>query len=355
MKKKILFIDQNLDGGGAERVLCTIIRSLPVDEFDISILLVGKLGDLGYLIPNHVAIHELNISNTRKALFTSILMIREIRPEVVFTTLGRTTVLAVLSKPFCPRFRLISRYANMPSREIAGGVLKGWRLFLQKLVYRYVDICVAQTEEMASEMGGILGIDSSRVRTIYNPVDTAHISEALEGESTPFCGKHINILASGRIVPQKGFDVLVEAMEELIGSNPNIHLHIIGKGELSIINSIEETAQKLGVRDNIHFHGYVRNPYPYYKFCDVFVLSSRYEGMPNVLLECMHLKVPVVATKCVPVIERLVQNGVNGYVVDVEDVEGISEAIRQALLLNSISDNHNRVFGSVGKIMKLFR
>lgn len=355
MKKKIIFLDQNLNGGGAERVLCTIMRALSPDAFDIHLLLVGTLGEIGFLIPPYIVIHELKISNTRKALLATIKKIRRIRPDIIYTTLNRTTILSIIAKAFCPHYLAIARYPNMPSKEIESAELRGWRLILQKHLYRYADIVVAQTEEMATELKSIVHINEKKIRTIHNPIDTSYIQNSLVGAMNPFRVDKTNIVASGRIVPVKGFDILLGAMAQLVKINPNIVLHIIGKDLVGLQSSLKKKAIKLGVQANIHFLGFQPNPYPFYKYCDAFVLSSRYEGMPNALIECLYLKTPVVATRCVPIVERLVRDGVDGYLVDVGDEMGLSAAIIKSLELKLCPRQNKFSNDNIEKLIKLFR
>lgn len=351
-KKRIVFVDQNLNGGGAERVLCTILRSLDPAEFDIHLMLVGQKGKLGFLIPAYVAVHELNIGHTKNALFSTVKKIREVAPDVVFTSLGRISLLCVMVRLFCPPFLLVARYASMPSREIEDGSLRGWRLILLKKLYRFADVFIAQSEEMARELEQIMSIPKDKIKTIDNPIDTAAIDTALQDMQNPFSKNFVNIVASGRLVPLKGFDILIEAVALLIRDNPSFHLYLLGADEANNLNNLQQQAARLAIEENIHFLGFQKNPYPYYRDCNVFVLSSRYEGFPNVLLECLYIGTPVVATRCVPIVERLIDNGINGYMVEVDDIEGMAEAIQKALLLRPLP---SKDLGQNGKILQLFK
>ncbi len=336
MKKRIAFIDQNLGCGGAERVLCTILRGLPVEQFDVHLILVGNVTDLMHLIPGHVNLHELGINNTRKALWPFVKKMREIKPEIVFTSLERTAILTICSRLFCFSFKHIARYPTMPSAQIRSGEPKDWRFQLTQKFFRLTDVAVAQTPEMAEELKNLLGIPVPKVRVISNPIDCITIDRAIRDAPSPFPREgRINVVASGRLRYLKGFDVLIEAIGALRLRMPNLHLHILGHDSKGTKRKLQEQARKLGCDRYIHFHGYQSNPYIYYKNCDLFVLSSRYEGMPNVVLECLYLGVPVVATRCVPVIERLINEGRNGYLVDIEDVAGMTTAIEKALQLDT--------------------
>ncbi len=332
-KKRILFVDQNLDGGGAERVLCTMLRSMKTEEFELHLVLVGTMGTLSYLIPDTVKVHELGIRNTRRALLPFIKLVKKIRPHTVFSSLSRTTILSVLARLLCPHYKMVARYPSMPSLEKKWGVSTGWRYWLMKLTYNKVDTIIAQTEEMAKELQEFYYIAPSRITTIYNPLDVSFIEHSIKGQESPFDDIFFNIVASGRLSHEKGFDILIKAFSLAASRADRLRLHILGQDSNGYKEKLNDLAAQYNVKEKVFFYGFVKNPYPYYKYCNLFVLSSRREGFPNVLLENLYLGKKVIATNCVPVIERLFENGVNGIVVDVESVQQMGDAI---LLINTL-------------------
>ena len=326
-KKKILFVDQKLGGGGAERILCTVMRSLDQSAFDVHLMLTGKKGTLSYLIPDNVVVHELGKKNTRYAFLSYIKSIKKIRPATVFSSLSRTTVLSILARPLCPYYKIIARYPNMPSLENKFRAIKGWRQLIMKLTYNKVDAIISQTEEMAAELHQFYRIDKQNIYTIHNPIDTDYIDECIKNRKNPFNQKYINIVASGRITYQKGFDTLINAFNIALGKERKLRLHILGQNIDQYVSKLKELAHKHKIHNKVVFYGFVENPYPFYKFCDLFVLSSRWEGFPNVLLEHLYLRKKVIATNCLPIIRRLIQNGDNGFIVDIDNEDQLAQAI----------------------------
>jgi len=245
-------------------------------------------------------------------------------------------MLALLTRIFifCPRYKVIARYSGMPSDDIRSGGLSGWRFWLVKVVYRYADAVIAQTQEMARELNQHYKIPKERIHQITNPVDRGYIETCLIGEKNPFCCDKINIVASGTVYPVKGFDVLLDAFSLIVAQNEKFNLHILGTDHDGNLAILQKRVGELGLSRHVTFHGFKKNPYPFYKFCDLFVLSSRHEALPNVLLECLYLKKPVVATRCAAVVERLVDCGNNGFLVDVDDCEGMAKAILKFKLLS---------------------
>lgn len=350
--RTIVFLDQGLRCGGAEKILCTVMRSLDPLDYEVHLILTDRLYDLTYLVPKHVKIHELEIAKTRSALFSLIKVLWSVRPDFVFSSTVRTILIAILAKIVSPNFRLIGRYPTMPSKEIAEGYLSGWRLALSKIFLKRVDCLVSQTREMKEDIVSIFGINSANVVVIGNPIDVVYMEESVKTIDSPFETDTTNILGIGTLYPVKGFDVLVKAFALFCSSHPTSRLHLVGRDRDCEQEKLEELARALGVFENVTFHGFQSNPYPYLKYCDLFVLSSRREGLPNVLLEAQYFNRPVVATRCVPVIQDLVSDGSNGCLCEVDDAEGMKRAMLEALELRKIK---NPSISNMEKFAALFR
>lgn len=331
---KIVFLDQCLEGGGAERVLCTIMRNLDPQQFDVHLILVTELHDLKHLVPDSATVHELGIANTRKALPAFVKKINQLRPDVVFTTTGRTGVLAALGRIIGSSYHWIARYPNMPSRQIKSGALRTWRRALTQFFFRSADVVIAQSTEMAGDLIRYFKLNPDKIQTLPNPIDREQIESGLEDATNPFDPSHQNWVAAGRLVEQKGFDVLLNAFAKVSPQHQTARLHLLGADFNGSRVRLEQQAKTLGIFDRVIFHGFVSNPYPYYKYCDLFILSSRWEGCPNALLEALYLGRRVVATRCVPIIERLVAPA-RGTLAAVEDPQDLAQAIRAA---QSLSD-----------------
>jgi glycosyltransferase involved in cell wall biosynthesis len=133
---------------------------------------------------------------------------------------------------------------------------------------------------------------------------------------------------SGRISEEKGQDVLVRAFKNVIEKNNLFRLNILGAiGNLKYYDKLKEIIHDLNLSEYIKFLGFKTNPYPYYKYADLLVLPSRWEGLPNVVLEALYLQTPVIVTNCIPYFQKLLKKDSNGYIVDVDDSDGMAEAI----------------------------
>jgi len=350
--RKIVFLDQCLEGGGAERVLCTIMRALDPRQFEVHLILVTELRDLRHLVPDSVAVHELGVTNTRKALPAFSRKIKGLRPDVVFTTTGRTGVLAAMGRLTGGSYRWIARYPNMPSRQIQSGALRSWRRTLTQLLFRSADVVIAQSEEMAKELFHYFKLKPKKVQTLTNPLDREQIACGLKGALSPFDPTRQNWVAAGRLVDQKGFDVLLKAFAEVHSQHPSARLHLLGADFCGNRQRLEQQAESLGIREKVVFHGFVSNPYPYYKYCDLFILSSRWEGCPNALLEALYLGRRAAATRCVPIIERLVDPA-QGTLAKVNDPQSLAQAIREAQSLPETDRTRRTAPDSIAEFIDL--
>jgi glycosyltransferase involved in cell wall biosynthesis len=325
--KKILFIDQVLNGGGAERVLCTTMRALNNEKYKIYLLLITDVGELGKLIPHYVKTDVLKIDKTRKSILAVIKKIRIIRPDIVYVTTARTALLTSICKFFCPNFKFVLRFPTMPRRYFEERLASYCQVRAMCILYSQADVVIAQTQEMAKELEQYFFIDKNKIKVLYNPVDYKLIDKSLVCAENPFQSGFINIVASGRLDPVKCYDVLLKAFANVLICNNRFRLYILGSNESNNRQYLESLCCELSIEKYVRFLGFIGNPYPYYKFCDLFVLSSKVEGFPNVILELMYLEKPIISTKCAHVVENLIDNGHNGFLVEINNENALCEAI----------------------------
>jgi glycosyltransferase involved in cell wall biosynthesis len=130
----------------------------------------------------------------------------------------------------------------------------------------------------------------------------------------------------------KGFDLLLDAMVEVRQAIPGIHLSILGTGSLG--PALHEQCERLGLTATVSFIGFESNPFPYYLNADLFVLPSRYEGLPNAMLEAMALDVSVVATDCPGGVREILEGWPNSRLAQAEDSASLADAILASLQSN---------------------
>lgn len=331
MKIKILFILSELHSGGAEKVTITLMRLLNKNTFDVHLSVINDTGEWRNLLPKEISVHNLSVSRSLFSIVKLRKLIRKIEPNIIFSTLFRTHValylslilgrikpIIILRSPTSPE--LVMSEKNKKLR--VGSLMR----FLISRAYKSSDIVFAQTEEMKKELEFYYGLSHNKIKVFHNPIDSDYIDDNLKNASDPFNNDKINILSSGRLSQEKGFDVLIRAFGLVVKTNSMFMLHIIGR-DVGEKNKLNKLISKLKLHNNVKLWGYQENPYRFYYFSDLYVLSSYREGMPNTVLENLYLRKPVVATKCVAVLKELIQNGKNGFLVNVGDEIEIAKSI----------------------------
>jgi glycosyltransferase involved in cell wall biosynthesis len=164
---------------------------------------------------------------------------------------------------------------------------------------------------------------------IYNPVDSDRIRSIATNAANPFVDPGPHLVASGRLEHAKGFDLLIDAMLEVRKHIPQAKLTILGSGTLE--KELRDQCAALGLTATVKFAGFHSNPYPYYLNADLFVLSSRYEGLPNVILEAMALNTQLVATDCPGGVREVVKGWPNCRLARAGDSASLADAIVASL------------------------
>ena len=230
-------------------------------------------------------------------------------------------LLGIKDKPF-----IVLRNATSPKLLAQeGGHKKSWR-FLFKRAYQSADRILAQTPEMKEEIVEYYRVSPEKVDIFINPINEDEINNKINNIQNPFNKEKINVVAAGRLTYAKAFDVLLDAFALVIKEDNKFVLHIIGRddGEKELLLKKQK---ELNLEKNVNFLGFQSNPYRFFYFSDLFVLSSRREGLPNALLENLYLKKPVISTKCIPFIYTLIEDGENGFLVDVENSKELASKI----------------------------
>ncbi len=328
-RTKALFLIPNLKGGGAERFFCTLLRRLDRGSFEPHLALFAARGEYLRDLPADVVVHDLKCSRGRYALPAIVRLAWKLRPDAVLSTLPQTNVALTLSRPFLPRgARVLLAEAALASAtlkdraEVAHPRIWAW---LYRHLYKRADKVVCLSNSMIEDMAVNFNVPREKLLRIYYPMDLERVRELSDRGANPYTGPGPHLAAAGRLCPQKGFDLLLAAMPAVLAQHPQASLTILGQGPL--LDELNQQASRLGLADAVRFAGFQRNPWPYLKYADVFVLSSRYEGLPNVLLEAMALGTPIVATDCPGAIREVHAFHPELVMVPPEDPERLAGAI----------------------------
>jgi glycosyltransferase involved in cell wall biosynthesis len=351
----VLIFAPNLNGGGAERVLVNYLSNLDYNRLSVTLVLAEKKGVFLELVPDEVQIVNLNKSKTVFCLFKLRRLISKLQPDIVYSTLIRSSIVLSLAL-ICIKHKskVILRSPNSPKLLKDNRMLNIVQEKLISYAYSKSDLVIAQTLEMKNELVHYHGIEPHKVEVVLNPIAKLAIDKlSVVNFEHIFDIDNINVVASGRLIKQKGFDVLIKSFELIVKENSKYHLHIIGEDVIGELLKLKALVKSLELENNITFHGFQKNPYNFYKNADIYVLSSRWEGLPNTVLENLYLNKPIIATRCIPFMNELIINGVNGWLVDVENVTELSQAILKYKELNLDIKNNSLADFDINSLFQL--
>ncbi len=368
-KIKIIFFLHNLGFGGTEKSTSRLIRNLDRKKFEI-ILLLRKLKSPHFLneLPTDILIEDLNTDNFILAILKLIKYLKKEKPNIFVSALPRENLITLMSMVFYKsKTKFIITERSTVSALSKNATYKFSHKFifrfilpiLMKIFYKKADSIVCVSKGVADDLYKIIGKLPS-IRIIYNPVINNNV---LELAKEPLIDSNIknsslpNIVAVGRLTKAKDYPTMLKAFSIVLKETP-ANLIIIGDGEER--SKVENIIKELNISNNVFLLGFQKNPLKYMTKADIFILSSRLEGFPNVLVEAMACGVPVVSTDCQSGPNEIIEDGKSGLLVPVGDEKAISEAIIKLLenpdLRNKFSEEGKKraQYFSVEKSVKDF-
>jgi glycosyltransferase involved in cell wall biosynthesis len=286
--KQVLFTLPDFEGGGAQRVLVTVANALDRARFTPSILVLDERGPWRNMVASDISVTSLGKPRLRRSLWALRAAMRRAAPDVIVSTIGYFNLGVLLTRP--RRSRLIVRESNMPghgSKEVLSRLMQ--RL-AYAILYRRADCVVSPSGPVAHELTENYRVSPQLVQVIPNPVDVVALREAaLPPQRRPGVAKRF--VAVGRLSRQKGYDRLVDLLASATG---NIHVAVFGDGEERHL--LENQVRAMDVSERIAFAGFNPSPAAWIAGADALLLPSRWEGLPNVVLEALACGTPVIAT-----------------------------------------------------------
>ncbi len=326
-RRRLLFLIPSLSAGGAERVFSTLLRHLDRSQFELHLALLQGEGPFLREIPADVVIHDLHVRRVRYALPRLIKLIWKLRPGTLLSTLGHLNLALIVTKPLLPPgTRLLIREATMVGIFLQKGVRHPqiWRWFYRNL-YKRADGIICPSDAVLKDLLANFPIAAEKVIRIYNPVDVERVRSLANGNESPFCGAGPHLAVVGRLSAEKGLDVLLNAMPAVLHVFPEACLFILGDGPMKM--DLMNLCRKLALTQRVNFLGFQDNPWLYMKYANLVVLPSRFEGLPNVMIEALALGANIVATDCSGAMRELLDDGSRITLAPSGDPNGLAEAI----------------------------
>ncbi len=336
-----MLIIPSLRGGGAERVAENLLNNLDKTQ-DIILCLFGK--NNSQKLPMNIKVRCLPLKSSKNVLYAVAnffllifhlsKIIREEMPCSILSFMDYPNIIAIISNYLAGRkARVNISIHTIPELHFKKYSNSKWNVsisILMKLLYSRADKIIAVSNFIRKDLILNYNIKKAKVVVIYNPIDIEKVNAlASEEISDQWFREEVPIVISvGRLSKEKGYDTLLRAFA-IAREKSDIRLAILGEGEEK--KSLEELDKKLGIERDVVFLGYKNNPYKYMKRASIFVLSSLYEGFPNVLIEAMACGTPVISTQYNPYPHEIIEHGKNGLLVPVTNEKALAEAMLKLL------------------------
>ncbi len=343
---RVLILVPHLGGGGAERVATLVAEGLSKEKYEVHLGLVTEGNRKLEILPPPVTIHRLGARRVRSGAIPLVRLVRRIRPDVVLSGAAHLNFLVLLLRPMFPKkTRILIRQDATVSSVLAFGNVPWYTSLLYRSLYRRADHIICQSRAMADDLARELRLGKERIAVLPNPVDLEAIRAAAAAPGqAPACwlGPGPHLLAVGRLAREKGFDLLLEALVTVRERFPRTEMIIAGAGPEEA--ALKAQCRSLGLEEAVRLPGYVQRPYIFYAGASLFVLSSRYEGLPNALLEAAAGGLPIVATPASGGIVELLRNRKKSWLTPEVSAASLASTLLKALDDLSTSQRNRRSF-----------
>ena len=362
---RIAFFMHNFLGGGAERVIVHLANQFAKKSISVDLIVLETIGPRIDALSKEVNMVHLLSNSFRhqylprptawmfrepvtkipllKYLIFSLMLSKYLRKKeisLLVTTLIIPSIISLVVKKYLfKKITLTVRIANTFSEQLKHIITSTkckWKTYGRIEIFKFLlpsaNTIITVSKGAEKDIKRHIPPISHLVHTIYNPVVSSYIGRQM---NKPVFHPWINrkdckiILTANRLVPQKDIGTLIQAFAKVIKSESSSRLIILGDGPEK--PRLESLARQLNVHDFIDFVGFKNNPFAWMAKALVFVLSSAYEGLPNVLIEAIACGTPVVSTDCPSGPREILQDGKFGRLVPVGDYQQLSLAILETL------------------------
>lgn len=334
---KIFIVIPNLKLGGVEKMRLVLAQSWIKSGHQVEVIVLKKIGELVELYENStpsIPIHELSVDRIYSSFAPLSIFFKKHKPDIVLIGMWPLTVVGAIAWLIAgrPGRLFLSEHTQLSVSQI--NELNS-SLFIMRLTifftYRLASGVIAVSEGVKRELVRLFMIPSNNIRVIYNPAGSLPKPESFLKTSFLNINKKKSkflILAVGTLKDSKKYDLLIRAFAN-IPSCKKSTLYIIGDGPKR--NELEMLIRELKLEDRIFLPGFTLNIAEWYSKASLFVLSSGWEGLGNVIIEALSFGVPIVSTNCPSGPSEILMNGQYGKLVPCDDVQALAVAIEASL------------------------
>jgi glycosyltransferase involved in cell wall biosynthesis len=361
LERRIAFFLPTLAGGGAERVALNLLKGMQERDILLDLVVADTEGPYLAQVPDRVRLVNLGTGRVTRAIPALAKYLKENQPVALLSHMNHANIAAILARDLA-RSKTKLVVVEHDTLSASKSKLRRSKFLppMMKWLYPRADAIVGVSQGVAADLDSQLGFQPGTVKIVYNPVvDRELIAKAQASVEHPWfqAGSPPVFLAVGRLSPQKDFSNLIRAFA-LLRKHRAARLIILGEGETR--SELEAQIEALGVGEDVSLPGFVQNPYAYMSQATTFVLSSRWEGLPTVLIEAMACGCAVVATDCPSGPQEILADGKYGLLVPIENPSALAAAMLQTLevpVSRSCSIDRGKYFSAeraVNEYLKLF-
>ena len=332
-KQRLALFLPGLYDGGAERSMLNLAEGIAARGHPVDLVLARAEGPYMEQIPATVRLVDLKAPRVLGSVPALMGYLQRERPAAVLSAMF-ANIIALWARCLSgvPHTLVINEQNTLSSLVKNKKDLR-WKSYptLAAWFYPWADNIIAVSNEVADDLALAAHIPNKLIQVIYNPAVTCALqNKSDETFDHPWFkeGQPPVVLAVGRLTDQKAFDVLINAFS-MVRKNRPVRLLILGEGENR--PALQSLIRQLGLEQDVNLMGFVQNPYPYMAHASLFVLPSRWEGLPTVLIEALYLGAPIVATDCPGGSRAILKDGQYGKLIPVDAPLKLAEAIERSV------------------------
>jgi len=337
---KILLVIPNDYLGGAEQYLKMVAeyyKDHRVDIFFLQRLHIGHWNNFPLSFNIKYFSKRSSLIGALQFFFHLLFQERKYYDHIYTSHVSVTGIIGIILRlGLLKKDKFIARESTSVFKRFSGLKLLFYKSFYT-LGYSQVDLLICQTAFMKKQLleGRPRFSKKVKIKVIPNPINLKHI-KGHKNEETGAAPPEKFIVSAGRLIPEKGYDILIKAFAKIKKDHPNLHLLILGMGNERM--ALEELIKSLDLTESVLLPGRVKNVYVYFKKAQACIVSSRIEGFPNVLLQMMTQNNSVISTLCAGGIDKI--PGI--ITVQTEDVDDLASAVERSLSATSKEKNRKK-------------
>ncbi len=334
MQQRLAVFLPELADGGAERVTLNLIRELAKRNYQVDLVLAHADDSDFDKVPDLVRVVNLEAPRTLACLPALAKYLYCVQPDVMLSAMNFASITALWARRLAnvsTKLVVVEHNTLSLANKNASRLRSRFIPVLIKYFYPWADGIIAVSKGVADDLAQVTRLSRETIQVIYNPVVSLEVQKmASTRVDHPWFdpGQPPVILAVGRLRPQKDFSTLIHAFAQ-VRRKCSARLLILGEGSERV--ALETLVREQGLEEDVSLLGFVENPYAYMSRASLFILSSRWEGLPTVLIEALFCGVPVISTDCPSGPREVLADGKYGALVPVHNPTALAEMIKIAL------------------------